>query len=76
MSNPRELYSEYFLNTRFPHNYVGTTFKPLPGIHEMAAKIRERREKLDAAQDRQGRLKSLDGNTTSSEGLKLLAFLA
>eukprot|EP00752_Nemacystus_decipiens_P018528 g16611.t1 len=34
----------------FPHNYVGTTFKPLPGIHEMAAKIRERRERLDAAQ--------------------------
>ncbi len=41
---------------RFPHNYVGSTFKPLPGIHEMAAKLRERREKLEAAQDRAGKL--------------------
>lgn len=44
--------------TRFPHNYVGTTFKPLPGIHEMAAKLRERREKLEAAQGGQGKSSS------------------
>ncbi|CAM9539772.1 unnamed protein product [Laminaria digitata] len=31
----------------FPHNYVGSTFKPLPGIHEMAAKLKERRERLE-----------------------------
>lgn len=44
---------------RFPHNYVGTTFKPLPGIHEMAAKIRERRERLDAAQAKEGKFLNL-----------------
>ncbi|CAM9716920.1 unnamed protein product, partial [Choristocarpus tenellus] len=33
----------------FPHNYVGSMFKPLPGIHEMAAKARERRERQEAA---------------------------
>lgn len=38
---------------RFPHNYVGTTFKPLPGIHEMAAKLKARNEKAAAAKARE-----------------------
>ncbi|CBJ27191.1 expressed unknown protein [Ectocarpus siliculosus] len=37
----------------FPHNYVGTTFKPLPGIHEMAAKLKARNEKAAAAKARE-----------------------
>lgn len=34
---------------------MGTTFKPLPGIHEMASKLREQRQKLEAAQAREGK---------------------
>ncbi|CAM9770967.1 unnamed protein product [Scytosiphon promiscuus] len=44
----------------FPHNYVGSTFMPLPGIHEMAAKLRERREKQDAEEARSGAVAAPD----------------
>ncbi|CAM9112636.1 unnamed protein product [Discosporangium mesarthrocarpum] len=33
----------------FPHNYVGSVFKPLPGMVEMALKAKERRERMEAA---------------------------
>jgi hypothetical protein len=34
----------------FPHNYVQSTFQPLPGMHELAAKIARQRQKQEAAE--------------------------
>lgn len=45
------------LEPRFPHNYVGTTFKPLPGIHEMAAQLQKRRQALEALEAQQGEVR-------------------
>lgn len=43
---------------RFPHNYVGSTFKPLPGIHELAAKLQKRREQQEGYEATRGTGKS------------------
>lgn len=48
-----------YFPVRFPHNYVGSTFKPLPGIHELAAKLQKRREQQEGYEAATGAGKSM-----------------